>query len=353
MKEKKKIRVLIVDDSALIRTMFTKILEEDSDIEVVGSAADPLIARDLIKKHNPDVVTLDIEMPRMDGLTFLEKIMTLRPTPVVMVSSMTQERALETIRSLELGAVDCIGKPTGDERMGIEALSEELITKVKNASKAKVKAIKIHTDDEEVTTLKVKKTFDPSRSIIAIGASTGGVEAIREVLPLFPKTMPPILLTQHMPETFTKSFAQRLDDVCALTVHEAMDRQPVEPGNVYIAPGNKHLKLALNRSGHGYYCVLDNGEKVSGHRPSVDVLFKSIAQTAGTRGIGVIMTGMGRDGAEGMLEMKMAGAYNIGQDESSCVVYGMPKAAYLASALDEQVNLKKISERILELCSQR
>jgi two-component system chemotaxis response regulator CheB len=354
MVENKKIKVVIVDDSAFLRKVLASVLGSDPEIEIVGTAADPYIAREVIKNTNPDVITLDIEMPKMDGLTFLEKIMSLRPIPVIMVSSLTQKGASETIRALELGAIDYVGKVIGDEGAGIEKMAADLISKVKIASRAKVRPAKYgFFDESKLKPLETSNTFDPSNSVIAIGSSTGGVEAIKEILPLFPENSPPILITQHMPKEFTASFADRLNNCSVVSVYEAKDRQAIEPGSAYIAPGGIHLKLALNRAGHGYYCSLDDGEKVSGHKPSVDALFSSVADAAGKRAIGVILTGMGRDGSLGMLEMKKAGAYNIGQDEESCVVYGMPKAAYMAGAVDEQVSLTKITDAVLKKCGAR
>ncbi len=345
----KKIKVIVVDDSAFIRQMFTQMLNEDAEIEVVGAAADPIIAREMIKRFNPDVITLDIEMPKMDGLSFLEKIMSLRPMPVVMVSSLTQKGALETIQALEIGAVDCIGKPRGDEQLNVLSLQGDLIEKIKTAARAKVRFTSKADSAAKIEPLKKSTRFQVGNRIIVIGSSTGGVEALREIIPLMPENSPPVLIVQHMPEHFTKTFSERLNSLSKVNVQEAEDQQEIKPGNVYIAPGNQHLELKINRSGHGYLCKLHQAEKISGHRPSVDVLFDSVAENAGNRAVGVILTGMGKDGARGMLNMKKAGAYNIGQDEESCVVYGMPKAAYLGGAVDEQVSLSHIAESVLNV----
>jgi len=337
------IRVLIVDDSALIRQVLTEILASDKGIEVVGVAPDPFVARDKIKALNPDVVTLDIEMPRMDGLSFLEKLMALRPTPVVVVSTLTQKGADAALRALELGAVDYVAKPLVDIRQGVSALGAELIAKVKTAAVARISA----RDRREST--KKPAVFDHRLStqglVVAIGASTGGVEALQQVLTALPANIPGTLITQHMPPGFTASFAKRLDARCAMTVCEATDGARVMPGHVYIAPGNRHLELA--RSGAHYFCRLHDDVPVSGHRPSVDVLFQSFAAHAGKNAIGVILTGMGSDGAAGLLKMRQAGARTLGQDESSCLVCGMPKSAKLLGAVEDEFPLAKIPQEIL------
>ena len=342
-----KIRVLIVDDSALIRQLLTALLSTASDIEVVGAASDPYAARQLIKELSPDVVTLDIEMPKMDGLTFLEKIMTLRPMPVVMVSSLTQEGAEATLKALELGAVDFFGKPALDLERGLEKRGQELIEKVRAASKARIRPITKSKSTVNQNTVSGVK-FSSTEKIVTIGASTGGVEALREVISAMPANAPAILITQHMPANFTRTFAQRLDSLSSVAVKEATHRERVLPGHVYLAPGDRHLKLA--RSGGNYICVLDDGPEVSGHKPSVDVLFSSAAEVAGKNCVSVILTGMGKDGMRGMLDQKNAGASTLGQDEGSCVVYGMPKAAYEVGAVENQVSLGKVATEILKLC---
>jgi two-component system chemotaxis response regulator CheB len=339
-------RVLIVDDSALVRQMLTQMLGSDPTVTVVGAAPDPIIARDMIKSLNPDVITLDIEMPRMDGLAFLEKIMTLRPMPVVMISSLTQKGAEVTLRALEMGAVDFVAKPTIGLSEGFALLRTEIITKVKAAAKAHVRTL---SQDRPAVVARCGAGYSSSEKLIAVGASTGGVEALHTLLGAFPADAPAILVTQHMPASFTAAFAGRLDQRCAMTVSEAKEGERVLPGHVYVAPGGLHLELA--RSGANYICRLNEQPAVSGHRPSVDVLFRSVARAAGANSVGIILTGMGKDGAAGLLEMRQAGASTIGQDESSCVVYGMPKAAFECGATEIELPIGKITERVLNNCS--
>lgn len=339
----KKTTVLVVDDSATIRRLLTEILSRDPEIEVVGQAPEPAVARQMIKDLNPDVITLDIEMPNMNGLDFLEKIMRLRPMPVVMVSTLTQKGADATIEALELGAVDYHAKPTDNVAASLLAGGAELAVKVKTAARARVRA------RMAPSMKKAPVTFNGTgSSIVAIGASTGGVEALIEVLSHFPKNCPPTVITQHMPEHFTARFAARLDGICAPKVAEAADGAPLLPGHVYLAPGGrKHLEI----TGVGSYrCKLSEGEPVSGHLPSVDVLFHSAARSAGRRAIGVILTGMGRDGADGLAAMRRVGATTLGQDEASCVVYGMPRAAMEAGAVERQVPLEKLGPEIIRQC---
>jgi two-component system chemotaxis response regulator CheB len=340
------IKVLIVDDSLLIRQIFEDILSSDSDIEVVGTANDPFEAREKIKALNPDIITLDIEMPKMDGITFLEKIMTLRPMPVLMVSTLTHKGAEATLRALELGAVDYIGKPTGENQQDIYSIKHELIEKVKMVAKARVRALPKQKKNEvlHLPAGKIK-----TKSLVAIGSSTGGVEALREVLTMLPKNMPPIVIVQHMPPKFTKSFAERMDGLCELTVHEATNNQPILAGNVYIAPGGKHMKV--EKEANGYVCKVKEGENVSGHCPSVDVLFDSVSKMVGDKAVGCILTGMGKDGASGMLKMKNTGCFNIGQDEKTCVVYGMPKEAFLNGSVDIELPLGQIAQEIIKQCT--
>lgn len=337
------IKLLIVDDSALIRQILTEIMSEDDEIEVVGTAPDPLIARERIKALNPDVITLDIEMPRMDGLSFLEKIMSLRPMPVIVVSTLTQKNADAALRALELGAVDYVGKPLVDIRHGIGDLRDELVAKVKAAARSKVRAL-TRTSTPSKPIIFDQKLSSEGR-IIAVGASTGGVEALQQLVSALPTSAPAVLITQHMPAGFTASFARRLDQQCAVTVVEATDGVRVLPGHVYIANGNRHLELV--RSGATYRTRLHDGPPVSGHRPSVDVLFNSVAVAAGKNATGVILTGMGSDGASGLLEMHRAGARTFGQDEASCLIYGMPKAAKLAGGVDREVPLSRMVQEIL------
>jgi two-component system chemotaxis response regulator CheB len=338
------VRVLVVDDSALMRQLLSELLQSDKRIEVVGTAQDPLVAREQIKALNPDVITLDIEMPRMDGLSFLEKLMALRPMPVVVVSTLTQKGTDAAVRALELGAVDYVAKPLIDLRVGVSGLRDELI--------AKVMAAAVSRPSARNRTVAVKPlAFDPSLSatgwIVAVGASTGGVEALQELLIGMPSNAPAILVTQHMPAGFTASFARRLDERCNMSVQEASHGRRVLPGHVYIANGNLHLELV--RSGAHFECRLHDGPLVSGHRPSVDVLFSSVARAAGENAIGVILTGMGQDGAAGLLEMRRAGARTRGQDEASCVIYGMPKAAKLLGAVQAERPLSKLAAEVLSL----
>ncbi len=344
----KKISVIVVDDSALMRQILSTMLNSDPDIEVVATAPDPVIARRKIRELNPDVITLDVEMPKMDGLTFLEKIMALRPMPVVMVSTLTQEGAGLTLQALEIGAVDFVAKPTGDQREGMEQKSQEIIRKVKIAASAKVSQ-KVAIPKKRVSL--GSSGYFSNEKLIAIGASTGGVEAIREIITQFPSNTPPILIAQHMPANFTEQFANRLNSQCAVNVFEAQDGQRIMPGNVYIAPGSHHLRL--DRSGAHFVCRLDDGPLVSGHKPSVDVLFNSMAQTAKEKAIGVILTGMGSDGAEGMLAMREAGAETLGQDEASCVVYGMPRAAFEKGGVERQLPLTKIASHLVDACQSK
>ncbi|ATO33751.1 Chemotaxis response regulator protein-glutamate methylesterase [Dickeya dianthicola] len=337
-----KIKVLCVDDSALMRQIMTEIINSHPDMEVVATAPDPLVARDLIKKFNPQVLTLDVEMPRMDGLDFLEKLMRLRPMPVVMVSSLTGKGSEITLRALELGAIDFVTKPQLGIREGMLAYSELIAEKIRMAAKARLPQ---RNAAPAPTILIPSMPLLSSEKLIAIGASTGGTEAIRHVLQPLPPTSPALLITQHMPPGFTKSFAERLNKLCQITVKEAEDGERVLPGHAYIAPGARHLELA--RSGANYQVKLHDGPPVNRHRPSVDVLFHSVAQYAGRNAVGVILTGMGNDGAAGMLELHKAGAYTIAQNEASCVVFGMPREAIALGGVDEVVDLHQVSQRML------
>lgn len=339
------IKVLVVDDSALIRQVLTELLSRDPAIEVVGSAPDPYVARERIKALSPDVLTLDIEMPRMDGLSFLEKLMALRPMPVVVVSTLTQKGADAAIRALGLGAVDYVAKPLLDIRNGMVELGEELVSKVKLAAASRPRARQ--AEASAMRPLAADPRLSTAGRIIALGASTGGVETLQRMLMRLPATTPAILVTQHMPPGFTASFARRLDGQCAVTVIEATDGRRVLPGHVYIAPGARHLELA--RSGAHFECRLHDGPPVSGHRPSVDVLFASVAAAAGRNAVGVILTGMGRDGATGLLAMRRAGARTLGQSEASCVIYGMPKAAMQAGAVEAEFPLDRLAEELVTM----
>ena len=342
---KRKIKVLIIDDSALIRSILREVINSYPDMEAVGAASHPLQAREMIKELNPDVLTLDVEMPEMDGLAFLEKLMRLRPMPVLMISSLTERGSDIALRALELGAVDFLPKPKLGIVEGIQGYVDEIAEKIRAAYGARLpkqlgaikggQGVLPALGDRIITTEK----------IIVVGASIGGTEAIKEFLIRMPADAPGILITQHMPEAFTKSFAKRLDGLCKISVCEAEDNQRVLPGHAYIAPGHSHL--LLKRSGANYMTELSQSALVNRHRPAVEVLFRSAAQRAGKNAIGVILTGMGKDGAVGMLEMHQAGAYNFAQDEASCVVFGMPHEAILLGAVDEVVDIQQMSQRVL------
>ncbi len=342
----KRVKVLVVDDSAVIRQLLTMLLSADPEIDVVGSASDPLVARDRIKALNPDVVTLDVEMPNMNGVEFLRKIMTLRPMPVVMISTLTQAGAEITLEALEIGAVDFIAKPTHDVANAMTAIAEELQSKVKHAAHARVGGRKLIKP-----ALQRKRPVLSQDRLIAIGASTGGVEALKTVLMDMPAECPPVVITQHMPPRFTAAFAERLNRECPMRVSEAKHDEPIEPGHAYIAPGSHHLLLA--RKAGKYFCQIDDGPPVSGHRPSVDALFASVARVAKDAAVGVILTGMGKDGAIGMLDMRNAGAITLGQDEASSLIYGMPKVAFERGAVMHQHSLSHMADAIVEACAQR
>jgi two-component system chemotaxis response regulator CheB len=335
------IRVLIVDDSALIREVLTRTLGQDDDIVVVGTAADPIEARAKIKLLNPDVVTLDIEMPNMNGLAFLEKLMRLNPLPVVMVSTLTTKGASETLLALELGAVDFVAKPNVDLAGGLDAFGANLRHKVRAASHSDVRTRSLRP---AVSAVEVRTAAGPPGSLIAIGASTGGVEAIRVVLCALPTDCPPVVITQHMPAGFTTRFAARLNDLSELTVTEAVDRMPLQPGHAYVAPGDRHLRV--ERTSGQLKCRVTQDEPESGHRPSVDVLFESVARQVGPLAVGAILTGMGRDGARGLKLMREAGGFTVGQSQGSSLVYGMPRVAYEEGAVMEQAGIEAIAGRL-------
>lgn len=335
------IKVLIVDDSATARAVLKDILTSDSTIEVVGTASDAFVARDKIVELKPDVICLDVEMPRMDGITFLKKLMHYMPLPVVMVSSLTQSGAKTTLEALEAGAVDFVPKPHSHIYDGKDEMRDELISKIKVAAKAKVFKKELNNQIQANTTSLSQTT----NKIVAIGASTGGTEALKDVLMALPRNSPGTVIVQHMPANFTAQFAQRLNSICSMEVREAKNGDSIIPGVALIAPGDYHM--VVRRSGARYYVEIGNGEKVSGHRPSADVLLNSVAKIAGANAIGVILTGMGGDGAKGLLAMRKAGANTIGQDEASCVVYGMPKVAYEIGAVERQLPLNKIADGIL------
>jgi two-component system chemotaxis response regulator CheB len=341
------IKVLVVDDSALMRELLSELLRSDPAIEVVGTANDPYMARERIKSLNPDVITLDIEMPRMDGLSFLERLMALRPMPVVIVSTLTQKGGDAAIRALELGAVDYVAKPLMDMRHGMANLRDELVSKVRAAAASRPRARENGLPQRRP--LVVDPRVSAAGRIVAVGASTGGVEALQQLLTALPANSPAILITQHMPAGFSSSFAHRLDEICSMSVCEAIQGQRVMPGHAYIAPGGRHLEL--KRSGGHYECRLHDGEPVSGHRPSVDVLFTSVAEAAGANAVGIILTGMGNDGAAGLLRMRTAGARTLGQDESSCLIYGMPRVARQAGAVETEYSLARMPEQLLAACA--
>lgn len=355
-----KIRVLIVDDSALVRKMLTDMLTADKGIEVVGTANDPLIARDKIKLLNPDVLTLDVEMPRMDGITFLGNLMRLRPMPVVMISSLTEKGADITLQALELGAVDFVAKPKVDLAHTLEDYAIDVVAKVKMAARARVRerapqaglVVVPKLSADAIIAKKAAHThFLSTDKIIAIGASTGGTEAIKDVIVGLPADTPGIVITQHIPQQFSRPFAERMNRCCAMTVREAEDGEQILNGHVYIAPGGQHL--LVRRSGARYLCELSQGPPVNRHRPSVDVLFRSVAQNVGPNALGVILTGMGNDGAAGLLEMQAAGAKTLAQDEATSVVWGMPGEAVKAGGVDEILPLGKISAKIRQLLALR
>ena len=342
-------KVLIVDDSALMRQLLERILSSDPSIDVVGTAGDPYVAREKIKALSPDVLTLDVEMPRMDGLTFLEKLMRARPMPVVMVSSLTERGCDTTLRALALGAVDFVTKPKLDVSTGTIDLAEEIIAKVKAASRARVmggaRIVVARPPPVAVT----QPQFRATHKVVAIGASTGGTEAIKEVLMPLPAGFPGIVMVQHMPETFTAKFADRLDGLCRIHVKEARDGDRILPGHALLAPGN--LQMEVVRHGAEYSVRVFAGEPVNRHRPSVDVLFGSCARHLGANSVGVILTGMGADGAKGLLAMREAGARTVAQDEATCVVFGMPREAIAMGGASEIVPLQLIPSQIARVCS--
>jgi two-component system chemotaxis response regulator CheB len=349
---RKLIKVLIVDDSALIRQLLKEILGADESFEIVGEARDAYEARDLIKQLNPDVITLDIEMPGMNGIAFLKNIMRLRPMPVVMISTLTEKGAAITLEALELGAVDFVTKPKIDPTDGMHQIAQVIQAKVRSAARANINAIE-HNSQQQQFNWPIKpssgKRLNPAIKLIAIGASTGGTEAIKETLLPLPMDMPPIVIVQHMPPGFTKSFADRLDNILPHSVHELTDRRALEKGHIYIANGAEHLIVAKHSSGQLFgYC--EGSETVNRHRPSVDKLFHSVAEQCANTAIAVILTGMGMDGANGLKAIQETGAKTIAQDEKSSVVWGMPRAAVELNAADDILPLNKIGQRLIELC---
>ena len=353
------IKVLVVDDSALVRKLLSVMLDRAPDIEVVGTANDPYAAREKIKRLNPDVITLDVEMPRMDGLTFLENLMRLRPMPVVMVSSLTQHGADVTLRSLELGAVDFVAKPRIDIAGTLEDYEEELVAKVRAAAAARVVARtsprarrtvdERHSTSAVLPAMRASAMLRTSERIVAVGASTGGTEAIRELLAEMPPDAPAMVVSQHIPAAFSKAFAERMNRCSAMAVCEAQNGQQILAGHAYIAPGDRHL--VVERDGARYVCRLNDGPHVNRHRPSVDVMFRSVAQHAGPNAVGVLLTGMGDDGARGLKEMMERGAGTIAQDEASSVVWGMPGTAVRLGAAMHVLPLQHIAVQILNLAA--
>ena len=341
-----KIKVLVIDDSALIRSLMREIINSQPDMEVVGAAPDPIAAREMIKALNPDVLTLDVEMPRMNGLDFLEKLMRLRPMPVVMVSSLTERDSDTTLQALELGAVDFLAKPRLGIQAGLAELAAELGDKIRMAARAHIPRHAQSGAEQEANRLLGGAFQNTGEKLICIGASTGGTEALKAILTRLPTDTPAILVAQHMPEAFTKSFAARLDGLCAMTVKEAVHNERLLPGHVYVAPGHSHLLAKKN--GAYSYTELAQTAPVNRHRPSVDVLFASAARASGDNAIGILLTGMGKDGAAGLLEMRQAGARTMVQDEASSVVWGMPRAAVELGAAQEILPLQAIARRIVE-----
>ncbi|MCS4280254.1 two-component system chemotaxis response regulator CheB [Stenotrophomonas rhizophila] len=345
-------KVLIVDDSAVVRQMLSEILDSDPGIEVVGTAADPLLAREKIKRLAPDVITLDVEMPRMDGLAFLENLMRLHPLPVVMISSLTERGADTTLQALALGAVDFVSKPKLDVARGLQGYADEIIAKVKMAARSRVRPL-ARPNPPRITLGAVAPVaprsiqFRTTDRLIAIGASAGGTEALRVVLEGMPADAPAVVMTQHLPATFSTPFAERLDRHSAMSVREATDGEAVLPGHAYLPPGGKHLRII--RDGARWRCRIDDGPPVNRHKPAVDVLFRSVAESAGANAIGAILTGMGDDGARGLLDLKNAGAPTLVQDEATSVVWGMPGAAFKLGAAEEMVPLERIAERLMAL----
>ncbi|MFK5894232.1 MAG: chemotaxis response regulator protein-glutamate methylesterase [Pseudomonadota bacterium] len=354
-----KIKVLIIDDSALIRQLLSKILNSDPMIQVVGTAEDPIYARNKIKDLKPDVLTLDIEMPRMDGITFLKNLMRLHPMPVVMISTFTKAGADITLEALELGAIDFIPKPKLDVIDQLQSYSRDIIEKVKMAATARVRPLMDRPDrltktipdnpfDSNKTVHKSSSSYlKTTNKIIALGSSTGGTEAIKEILMKMPASAPGIVISQHIPAAFSASFAKRMNDNCAMQVYHAEDGQQILPGNVYIAPGTHHLQV--EKSGARYICRLNNGPLVNRHKPSVEVMFRSVVKSAGPNAIGVMLTGMGSDGAQAMKEMHDVGSVTIAQDENTSVVWGMPGSAVKLGAVDHVLPIGKITEKILSL----
>jgi two-component system, chemotaxis family, protein-glutamate methylesterase/glutaminase len=336
-----KIRVLVVDDSALVRSLLAEIIDRQGDMACVGAAADPLIAREMIRELNPDVITLDVEMPHMDGIEFLSRLMRLRPMPVVMVSTLTQHGAALTLRALELGAIDFVAKPAIGVGDGLALLADEISAKIRIAARAQLQ----RAGATAPTSVPAALGRVSTEKVIFVGASTGGTEATKQLLLQLPADAPALLITQHMPSGFTRGYARRLDGLCPIAVKEASDGERVLPGHAYIAPGGQHL--SIERSGAAYVARVRDGEPVNRHKPSVEVLFDSAARVVGPHALGVMLTGMGADGARAMRRMREAGSWNVAQDEASCVVFGMPREAIAAGAVHEVLPLSAIAPRLL------
>ena len=345
------IKVLVVDDSAVTRTLLTKIINSAPDLSVVGSASNPIVAREMIKALNPDVLTLDVDMPKMDGLDFLGRLMRLRPMPVIMISAFTDQSSEVTLQALALGAIDCMAKPSAENAYALQNYAEEICEKIRIASSTRLKMVPSPTAISTPSHLSINKPGYKwssrllNETVIAIGASTGGTEAIKTILHELPENMPPIVMVQHIHETFTPSFARSLDSLSPLKIIEAQGGEHLQPGIGYLAPGHSHM--SIRKSTSGFMIELSTGEPVNRHRPSVDVLFDSVAEHVRGNAIGIILTGMGRDGAHGLLKMREADAWNIGQDQASCVVYGMPREAAQIGALDEVASLHEIPACLL------
>ena len=345
-----KIRVVVVDDSALVRNLLTEIINRQADMQCVGAAADPLVAREMIRAVNPDVITLDVEMPRMDGIDFLSRLMRLRPTPVVMVSTLTERGADVTLRALELGAVDFVAKPKLGVADGLKRLADDITDKIRAAARARVRRLAATAAPTSAGSASDTASTPPmgrlsTEKLVFIGASTGGTEATKTVLMEFPADMPAVLITQHMPPGFTSSYAKRLDSLCQIRVKEASDGERLLPGHGYLAPGGLHL--SVERSGANYIARVRDGEPVNRHRPSVEVLFESAARIVGPNAVGIMLTGMGGDGAQAMRAMRDAGSWNVCQDEASCIVFGMPREAIARGAAQEVLPLDRISGAVM------
>ncbi|BBF86487.1 chemotaxis response regulator protein-glutamate methylesterase CheB [Aquitalea magnusonii] len=337
---------MVVDDSALIRSLLTSIINEAPDMEVVATASDPIVARERIRETNPDMITLDVEMPRMDGLEFLRRLMRLRPTPVLMISSLTQSGSETTLSALELGAVDFLPKPTLDVSNTMQSYAEDIRDKIRMVAAARLRRPALFAAAPRIASPRLAPSLLRQNAIIAVGASTGGTDAIKEFLDKLPANCPPVMIVQHMPEGFTLSFARRLDKLCAMHVKEAEDGEPLLRGTAYIAPGHSHMRLG--KGAQGFVIGLDQGPPVNRHRPAVDVLFASLATLAAAQTVAVILTGMGRDGAQGMLQLRQGGAITFAQDEASCVVYGMPREAVAQGGVMHVHPLSQLADKVMD-----